>query len=61
MTLVGAGHAPQYEGTPDPHDGVVIATTLDFWNPYLKGVRTARAQLLTDANRAPLSSIQSAP
>jgi dienelactone hydrolase len=61
VTLHGAGHAPQYEDTPDPHDGVVIAVTLDFWNLYLKARGSARAHLLTDANRPPLSSIQSAP
>jgi dienelactone hydrolase len=61
VTLLGAGHAPQYEDTPDPHDGVVIATTLDFWNAYLKGQDAARARLLTDAKHPPLSSIQSVP
>lgn len=61
VTLLGAGHAPQYEDTPDPHDGVVIAATLDFWNRYLKAQDAARAHLLTDANKPPLSSIQSAP
>ena len=61
VTLLGAGHAPQYEDTPDPHDRVVIATTLDFWNAYLKGQGAARARLLTDAKHLPLSSIQSVP
>jgi fermentation-respiration switch protein FrsA (DUF1100 family) len=61
VTLLGAGHSPQYEDTPDPHDGVVIAVTLDFWNAYLKAEKAATARLLTDANRPPLSSIQSAP
>jgi pimeloyl-ACP methyl ester carboxylesterase len=61
VTLIGAGHAPQYEDTPDPHDGVVIAVTLDFWNTYLKGQDAARSHLLTDANQPLLSSIQSAP
>ena len=61
VTLVGAGHSPQYEDAPDPHDGVVTATTLDFWNTYLKAQRAARARLLTDADKPGLSSIQSAP
>ncbi len=61
VTLLGAGHAPEYEDTPDPHDGVVIAATLDFWNTYLKAQHASRARLLTDANHPPLSSIQSAP
>jgi len=61
VSLLGAGHAPQYEDTPDPHDAIVIAATLDFWNTYLKGQDAARARLLADANHPPLSSIQSAP
>jgi dienelactone hydrolase len=61
VSLVGAGHAPQYENTPDPHDGVVIAATLDFWNAYLKAQSGSRARLLTDAKQPSLSSIQSAP
>jgi hypothetical protein len=61
VTLLGAGHAPPYEDTPDPHDGVVIAATLDFWNTYLKAQDAARAHLLADANHPPLSSIRSAP
>jgi dienelactone hydrolase len=61
VTLIGAGHAPQYEDTPDPHDAVVIATTLDFWNTYLKAQNAARARLSVDANRPRLSSIRSAP
>jgi predicted esterase len=61
VTLLGAGHAPQYEDTPDPHDGVVIATTLDFWNTYLKAEDAARTHLLSDADKPQLSSIQSAP
>jgi dienelactone hydrolase len=61
VSLLGAGHAPQYEDTPDPHDAIVIAATLDFWNTYLKGQDGARARLLVDANHPPLSSVQSAP
>ena len=61
VSLLGAGHAPQYEDTPDPHDAVVIAASLDFWNTYLKGQDAARARLLADANHPPLSSIRSAP
>jgi dienelactone hydrolase len=61
VTLNGAGHAPQYEDSPDPHDALVIATTLDFWNLYLKADDAAKARLLTDADHPPLSSIQSAP
>jgi len=61
VTLVGAGHAPSYENTPDPHDGIVAATTLDFWNTYLKGRSADRAHLLTDANHPSLSTVQHSP
>jgi dienelactone hydrolase len=61
VTLTGAGHAPSYENTPDPHDGVVVATTLDFWNVYLRGQTAARARLLTDADHPSLSTVQSSP
>jgi len=61
VSLIGAGHAPSYENTPDPHDGVVTAVTLDFWNTYLKGQKAAKARLLTDANHPLLSKIVSAP
>ena len=60
VTLRGAGHAPPYENTPDPHDAIVIASTLDFWNMYLKGEDT-RPRLLADADHPPLSSIRYAP
>jgi dienelactone hydrolase len=61
VSLIGAGHAPSYENTPDPHDGVVTAVTLDFWNLYLKGQGAARAELLTDADHPSLSTVKSAP
>jgi dienelactone hydrolase len=61
VTLIGAGHAPSYENTPDPHDGVVVATSLDFWNTYLKNQAADRAHLLTDADHPSLSTVQHSP
>ena len=61
VTLIGAGHAPPYEDTPDPHDGIVTTVTLDFWDAYLKAQDTSRTDLLADANQPPLSTLQSAP
>lgn len=58
VTLVGAGHAPQYEDTPDPHDSVVTAVTLDFWDAYLRTAHGSATRLLRDADRPPLSSIR---
>jgi dienelactone hydrolase len=59
VTLIGAGHAPQYEDSPDPHDAVVEQVTLDFWNAYLRGDTQAPRQLLTDADVPNLSSVKS--
>jgi dienelactone hydrolase len=58
VTLVGAGHAAQYEDTPDPHDDVVTKATLDFWNAYLRGDTAAPRLLVRDARVAQLSSVQ---
>lgn len=58
VTLVGAGHAPQYEDTPDPHDSVVTAVTLDFWDAYLRTRHGSATRLLRDADQPPLSSIR---
>jgi hypothetical protein len=58
VTLIGAGHAPQYEDTPDPHDEVVDTVTLDFWNAYLRGDQASTTKLVTDAKVPDLSSIQ---
>ena len=59
VTLIGAPHALAYEDAPDAHDEVVIETTTDFWDAYLRGDDAAKAQLLEDANVPGLSSIRS--
>jgi pimeloyl-ACP methyl ester carboxylesterase len=61
VTLIGAGHAPQYENDPDPHDDVVTKVTLDFWNAYLRGDAKAPEQLVTDAKVPGLASLQFEP
>ncbi|MCU1428813.1 MAG: phospholipase/Carboxylesterase [Actinomycetia bacterium] len=58
VTLLGAGHAPPYEDTPDPHDKLVFRVTLDFWDAYLRGNARAVKQLVHDANAPLLASIQ---
>jgi len=58
VTLQGAGHAPQYEDTPDPHDSVVTAVTLDFWDAYLRTRHASATRMLRDAEQPPLSSIR---
>jgi predicted dienelactone hydrolase len=59
VTLIGAPHSQPYEDLPGPHDEVVIETTTDFWDAYLRDDDAAKARLLEDANVPALSSIRS--
>jgi dienelactone hydrolase len=61
VTLIGAGHAPPYENTPDPHDALVIQVTTDFWNRYLHGEPAAGARIAPDATVPGLASIKYVP
>jgi predicted dienelactone hydrolase len=45
VTLAGGTHASPFEDTPDPYTEVVGATTVAFWDRYLKGDRRAAAAL----------------
>jgi dienelactone hydrolase len=58
VTLIGAGHAPQYEDSPDPHDAVVVKVTTDFWDAYLRGNTASTDKLVRDAQVAKLSSVR---
>jgi dienelactone hydrolase len=58
VTLDAGLHAPPYENAPDPHDEMVVATTIDFWNATLRDDRAAREQLATDATVPGLSSVR---
>jgi dienelactone hydrolase len=57
VSLLGAGHAPPYEDTPDPHDAVVTRATIDFWNAYLGHKHPYVARLEHDANVPNLATI----
>jgi dienelactone hydrolase len=46
VTLHGSTHSGPFEDTPDPADDVVRATTIAFWDRYLKGEKSAEAQLV---------------
>jgi predicted dienelactone hydrolase len=58
VSLLGAGHAPPYENTPDPHDALVIKVTSDFWNTYLGGNATDASKIITDAGVRNLATMQ---
>jgi dienelactone hydrolase len=58
VTLIGAGHAPPYENTPDPHDALVIKVTSDFWNTYLGGHPNDASKIIADAQAKGLASVQ---
>jgi fermentation-respiration switch protein FrsA (DUF1100 family) len=57
VSLIGAGHAPPYENTPDPHDALVIKVTSDFWDAYLRADASATQKLVADAQVKGLASI----
>lgn len=46
VSLHGSGHATPYENSPDPNDDVVLATTLPFWDRYLRGNDEATERLI---------------
>jgi poly(3-hydroxybutyrate) depolymerase len=58
VTLIGAGHAPPYENTPDLHDALVIKVTSDFWNTYLRGDSGDASKIIADARVKNLASVQ---
>jgi len=57
VTLQGGLHSPPYEDVPDPHDALVVATTVDFWNATLGGDTTARGRIASDATVAGLANV----
>jgi dienelactone hydrolase len=58
VTLEAGLHATPYENAPDPHDELVAATTIDFWNATLRYDDAARERLATDATVPGLSSVR---
>ena len=53
VTLDAGLHATPYENAPDPHDELVVATSIDFWDATLRNDDAAAAgRLAADANGA---------
>jgi dienelactone hydrolase len=50
MTIERPTHSPPFEDPPDPADQLVVTVTVDFWNAYLYGQRSAIDALSTDAS-----------
>lgn len=61
VTLVGEGHAEPYEDTRTPHDGVVVETTVAFWDAYLGGDPDAVERLVSAAESTDRSTVTFEP
>lgn len=48
VTLEHGGHSQPFENTPDEHDALVEAVTLDFWDAYLLDDADATARIAID-------------
>ena len=46
VTLLDGSHSDPFENVPDPHDDVVAAVTLDFWDAHLGGDPDALGRLI---------------
>jgi len=46
VTLRGGRHGPPFEDAPDEHDAFVQATTVAFWDRYLKNDRAAASRIV---------------
>jgi dienelactone hydrolase len=61
VTLADGVHAKPFENDPSPHDDVVTATTLDFWDGTLRDDTAALDRVATDATVPGLSSVTVTP
>jgi predicted dienelactone hydrolase len=61
VTLEHGNHAPPFEDTPDDHDDVVKAVTLDFWDATLLGDTAAATRIAIDAAVPGLSHLDAEP
>lgn len=59
VTLLGADHGQPFLGGTDPAAAVVVRTTLDFFDRYLKGRDDGLARLRGDGVRADVASTES--
>lgn len=58
VTLLGTGHNEGYLGGTSAAAGVVRATTLDFFDRYLRGRGDALTRLRRDGAQAGVASIE---
>jgi dienelactone hydrolase len=59
ITLHGLAHAEPFEDTPHPTDDLVVASTIAFWDRYLRGDRSAEERLVAAVGPAPLATLES--
>jgi len=57
VTLVGGSHSDPFENVADPHDAVVAAVTIDFWDAYLGGDSDAVNRLIAHGDVAGLATV----
>ncbi len=58
VTIHEAVHASPYENDPDPADGMVTATTIAFWDRYLKADGSAEQRLVDAVGPADLATLE---
>lgn len=61
VTLPGGQHSQPFENNPSPHDELVLATTVDFWDLTLRGEEAAKERLVEDATVEGLSFVDLTP
>jgi len=58
VTLLGADHGTAYSGGKNPAAGVVVRTTLDFFDRYLRGRDDGLTRLRRDGGAAGVASLE---
>lgn len=61
VTLEAGGHFEPYEDAVSLHDVVVVATTIAFWDAYLRDDPEGPARLVDAATTAPSTQVVAAP
>ena len=61
VTIHEAAHASPYENDPDPADEMVTATTIAFWDRYLRDDQTAEQRLIDAVTPTRLATLESEP
>jgi dienelactone hydrolase len=58
VTLIGATHGNAFQGGDTPAEKVVVSTTIDFLDAYVKGKTAAVSRLQRDADVAGVATLQ---